>query len=99
MDEATEPDDAVARRSDHPVYEYACHEGNKGLQGILAGARTDDAAATNDSVAEDSYPGDSGVESVIWSPQGVKTMLNWLGFVFGAGFLDIRRPLTFVSPI
>jgi hypothetical protein len=25
------------------VYEYACHEGNYGLQGILAGARADDA--------------------------------------------------------
>src|SRR5215472_3275977 len=37
------------RRSDHPVYEYACHEGNKGLQGILAGARTDEASAATDS--------------------------------------------------
>jgi hypothetical protein len=37
------------RRSDHPVYEYACHEGNKGLQGILAGARTDEAAVATDS--------------------------------------------------
>ena len=37
------------RRSSNPVYEYACHEGNKGLLGILAGARTDEAAATNDS--------------------------------------------------
>ena len=24
---------------DEPVYEYACHEGNYGLMGILAGAR------------------------------------------------------------
>ncbi|MBT8145603.1 MAG: hypothetical protein KJN90_02055, partial [Gammaproteobacteria bacterium] len=27
------------RRSADPVYEYACHEGNHGLQGILAGWR------------------------------------------------------------
>lgn len=27
-----------------PLYEYACHEGNSGLVGILAGARADDAA-------------------------------------------------------
>ena len=28
-----------------PIFEYACHEGNYGLIGILAGARADDAAA------------------------------------------------------
>ena len=27
------------RRTDGPLYEYACHEGNYGLAGILAGAR------------------------------------------------------------
>ena len=27
-------------RSDEPIYEYACHEGNHGLIGILSGART-----------------------------------------------------------
>jgi hypothetical protein len=27
------------RRASDPVYEYACHEGNHGLQGILAGWR------------------------------------------------------------
>lgn len=27
-----------------PVYEYACHEGNYGLEGILAGARAEEAA-------------------------------------------------------
>jgi hypothetical protein len=26
-------------RTDQPVYEYACHEGNHGMRGILAGAR------------------------------------------------------------
>ncbi len=30
-------------RSDEPVYEYACHEGNYGMDGILVGARADDA--------------------------------------------------------
>lgn len=28
-----------------PIYEYACHEGNYGMRGILSGARADDAAA------------------------------------------------------
>ncbi len=27
------------RRTDGPIFEYACHEGNIGLYGILAGAR------------------------------------------------------------
>jgi hypothetical protein len=38
------------RQSSNPVYEYACHEGNEGLKGILAGARADEAAATRDLV-------------------------------------------------
>jgi hypothetical protein len=33
------------QRSPKPVYEYACHEGNIGLAGILAGARADERAA------------------------------------------------------
>jgi hypothetical protein len=33
------------QRSSQPVYEYACHEGNIGLRGILAGARADEAKA------------------------------------------------------
>ncbi len=33
------------QRSAEPVYEYACHEGNIGLMGILAGARADEAKA------------------------------------------------------
>ena len=28
-----------------PLFEYACHEGNYAMEGILAGARKDDAAA------------------------------------------------------
>jgi hypothetical protein len=32
------------RHTDDAIYEYACHEGNYGLQGILAGARAEDAA-------------------------------------------------------
>jgi hypothetical protein len=31
------------QRSAQPVYEYACHEGNYGLEGILAGARAEEA--------------------------------------------------------
>ena len=33
------------KRTSKPVYEYACHEGNIGLQGILAGARAEERAA------------------------------------------------------
>jgi len=33
------------RRSDDRIYEYACHEGNTGLVGILNGARADEKAA------------------------------------------------------
>jgi hypothetical protein len=32
-------------KTDSAVYEYACHEGNYGLQGILSGARTKEKAA------------------------------------------------------
>jgi hypothetical protein len=31
-------------KSDQPMYEYACHEGNYGLPGILGGARAKEAA-------------------------------------------------------
>lgn len=34
------------RHSPNPIYEYACHEGNEGLKGILTEARADEAAAT-----------------------------------------------------
>jgi len=32
------------RRSDEPLYEYACHEANYGLAGILRGARAQEKA-------------------------------------------------------
>ena len=32
-------------RSDLPLYEYACHEGNYGLHNILAGARAEEQSA------------------------------------------------------
>ena len=34
-------------RSDEPLYEYACHEGNYSMAGILAGARAEEAARAN----------------------------------------------------
>ena len=34
------------RKSDQLMYEYACHEGNYGLSGILAGARAEEKVAT-----------------------------------------------------
>jgi hypothetical protein len=33
------------RRTDDPIYEYACHEGNYALRGILAGAREQEKAS------------------------------------------------------
>lgn len=32
------------RRNDQPLFEYACHEGNYSMEGILAGARSDERA-------------------------------------------------------
>ena len=37
------------RRASHPLYEYACHEGNYGLAGILAGARAEEQASASGS--------------------------------------------------
>jgi hypothetical protein len=33
------------RKSDQPIYEYACHEGNYAMAHILAGARAAEKAA------------------------------------------------------
>jgi hypothetical protein len=33
------------QRSNEPIYEFACHEGNYGLVGILGGARVEEKAA------------------------------------------------------
>jgi hypothetical protein len=43
----TKPWSAAIRmaNSEEQIYEYACHEGNYGLAGILKGARSDDKAA------------------------------------------------------
>ena len=32
----------VAEKTDHPIYEVACHEGNYAIANILAGARAQD---------------------------------------------------------
>ena len=32
-------------KTNDPIYEYACHEGNYALPGVLAGARADEKAA------------------------------------------------------
>ena len=39
MDVRDEPDQ---RRRQQPVFEYACHEGNYGLQSILSAARAEE---------------------------------------------------------
>ena len=35
-------------RADAPLFEYACHEGNYGMEGILAGHRADEREAAGD---------------------------------------------------
>jgi hypothetical protein len=35
------------KKSSEQMYEYACHEGNYGMTGILAGARADEHAAAS----------------------------------------------------
>ena len=35
------------RRSDGPIYEYACHEGNYGMTNLLGGARVEEQAASD----------------------------------------------------
>jgi hypothetical protein len=35
----------MTRLVDYRIYEYACHEGNYALSGILAGARAEEKAA------------------------------------------------------
>ena len=35
------------RKSNQLIYEYACHEGNYGLSGILSGARAQERGATD----------------------------------------------------
>ena len=46
------------RRIEDPIYEYACHEGNHGLMGILAGWRRYDVLGLN----EEGKPVDSDEE-------------------------------------
>ena len=36
------------KRTDDPMFEYACHEGNIGMAGILAGARADETEVAGD---------------------------------------------------
>jgi hypothetical protein len=35
----------LTRDDEHPIFEYACHEGNEGLRGILSAARAAEKAA------------------------------------------------------
>ena len=37
------------KRTDEPLYEYACHEGNYSMEGILAGARVEEREAAEES--------------------------------------------------
>ena len=37
------------KRTDQPLYEYACHEGNYSMEGILAGARAEEREAAQES--------------------------------------------------
>ena len=37
------------KRTDQPLYEFACHEGNYSMEGILAGARAEEREAAQES--------------------------------------------------
>ena len=41
-------------KADTPIFEYACHEGNRGLPNILSGGRADDRAG-NRNLGEGSW--------------------------------------------
>jgi hypothetical protein len=45
-----------------PLYEFACHEGNHGLSGILAGARSDEKVGKGPSLAAAGPPGSEDAE-------------------------------------
>ncbi|HTS48571.1 MAG TPA: carboxymuconolactone decarboxylase family protein [Bryobacteraceae bacterium] len=46
--------EVVMQRAEGPLYEYACHEGNYGLAGVLAGARAQEKAAARKDMDPDS---------------------------------------------
>jgi len=46
--------EVIMQRAEGPLYEYACHEGNYGLAGVLAGARAQEKAAARRDVDPDS---------------------------------------------
>ena len=51
------------RHSPKPVYEYACHEGNIGMVGILAGARAEEQAAASGTPTTEVTPAPSRTQS------------------------------------
>ena len=46
----------MTRLADYRIYEYACHEGNYALSGILAGARAEEKAAEEAAKKESGVP-------------------------------------------
>jgi hypothetical protein len=44
------------KRTDDPIYEYACHEGNYSMTGILAGARMEEAKAAASAAKKGTKP-------------------------------------------
>jgi len=46
----------LTRLADYRIYEYACHEGNYALSGILAGARAEEKAAEEAAKKESGVP-------------------------------------------
>jgi len=49
--------EVIMERAEGPLYEYACHEGNYGLAGVLAGARAEEkaAAAAKDGASDSGF--------------------------------------------
>ena len=40
------------KKTEDPIYEFACHEGNIGMEGILSGARAQEKAAAEAATTE-----------------------------------------------
>lgn len=47
--------EVILERAEGPLYEYACHEGNYGLAGVLAGARAEEKAAATGETTDSGF--------------------------------------------
>ena len=70
-------------RSEQPIYEYACHEGNYGMRGILSGAR-----------AEEKFANEKGAER-----RFVSVSCRYAARTFPGGFMSPDVPQPYGAPL